>query len=33
VVSNVTVQAWVCGYNITDEAAVIADEMVANAAR
>lgn len=33
VVSNLTVEAWACGYSITDEAAEIADEMVRNAAR
>lgn len=33
VVSNVTVEAWACGYSITDEAATIAGEMVANAAK
>ncbi|WP_422746250.1 sensor domain-containing protein [Mycobacterium sp. WMMD1722] len=32
-VSNVTVEAWACGYAITDEAATIATEMVANAAK
>ena len=32
-VSNVTVEAWACGYDITAEAAEIADAMVANAAR
>ena len=32
-VSNVTVEAWACGYSITDEAAEIADAMVENAAR
>lgn len=32
-VSNVTVEAWACGYSITDEAAEIADVMVANAAK
>lgn len=31
VVSNVTVEAWGCGYSITDEAATIAADMVANA--
>ncbi len=31
-VSNVTVEAWACGYDITDEAATIADAMVENAA-
>lgn len=33
VVSNVTVEAWACGYDITDEAAAIADAMVENAAK
>ena len=33
VVSNVTVETWACGYSITDEAAVIALDMVANAGR
>jgi hypothetical protein len=33
VVSNLTVEAWACGYGIKDEAATIADEMVANAAK
>lgn len=33
VVSNLTVEAWACGYHIKDEAAAIADEMVANAAK
>ena len=32
-VSNLTVEAWACGYSITDEAATIATDMVANAAR
>lgn len=32
-VSNVTVEAWACGYDITDEAAEMADAMVENAAR
>jgi hypothetical protein len=32
VVSNVTVEAWACGYSITDEAAEIADAMIQNAA-
>lgn len=31
-VSNVTVEAWACGYDITDEAARIADAMIRNAA-
>jgi outer membrane murein-binding lipoprotein Lpp len=33
VVSNVTVEAWACGYSIKDEATTMADEMVANAAK
>jgi hypothetical protein len=33
VVSNATVEAWACGYSIKDEAASIANEMVANAAK
>jgi outer membrane murein-binding lipoprotein Lpp len=33
VVSNVTVEAWACGYTIQDEAATIANDMVANAAK
>jgi hypothetical protein len=33
VVSNVTVEAWACGYSIKDEAATIANDMVANAAK
>ena len=33
VASNLTVEAWACGYSIRDEAATIADEMIANAAR
>jgi PknH-like extracellular domain len=33
VVSNVTVEAWACGYDIKDEARDIATEMVANAAK
>ena len=33
VVSNVTVEAWACGFSIKDEAATIANEMVANAAK
>jgi hypothetical protein len=33
VVSNLTVEAWACGYSIGDEAATIANEMVANAAK
>ena len=32
VVANLTVEAWACGYSITDEAATIASDMVANAA-
>jgi hypothetical protein len=32
-VSNVIVEAWGCGYSIKDEAATIANEMVANAAK
>jgi hypothetical protein len=33
VVSNVIAEAWTCGYSIKDEAATIANEMVANAAK
>jgi PknH-like extracellular domain len=33
VVSNLTVETWACGYSITDEAATIANDMVANAAK
>jgi predicted small secreted protein len=33
VVSNVTVEAWACGYSVKDEAATIANDMVANAAK
>ena len=33
VVSNVIVEAWACGYSIKDEAATIATEMVAKAAK
>ncbi|MCW2629621.1 sensor domain-containing protein [Mycobacterium sp.] len=33
VVSNLTVEAWACGYSIKDEAATIANEMIANAAK
>jgi PknH-like extracellular domain len=33
VVSNVIAEAWACGYSIKDEAATIANEMVANAAK
>jgi hypothetical protein len=32
VVSNITVEAWACGYGVGDEAATIATDMVANAA-
>lgn len=32
VVSNLTVETWACGYSITNEAATIADDIVANAA-
>ena len=32
VVSNLTVEAWACGYSITDEAAEIATAMIENAA-
>jgi hypothetical protein len=32
VVSNMTAEAWACSYTISDEAATIAGEMVANAA-
>lgn len=32
VVSNVTVEAWACGYSITDEAAEMASAMIENAA-
>jgi outer membrane murein-binding lipoprotein Lpp len=32
VVSNLTVEAWACSYDVGDEAATIASEMVANAA-
>jgi hypothetical protein len=32
-VSNLTVEAWACGYSIKDEAATMADEMIANAAK
>ena len=31
--SNVTVEAWACGYSIKDEAGKIASEMIANAAK
>ncbi len=33
VVSNLTVEAWACGYSIKDQAATIANEMIANAAK
>jgi PknH-like extracellular domain len=33
VVSNVIVETWACGYSIKDEAATIANDMVANAAK
>jgi hypothetical protein len=33
VVSNVTVEAWACSYDIKDEAATIAADMVAKAAK
>jgi hypothetical protein len=33
VVSNLTVEAWACGYSISDEGATIAKEMIANAAK
>jgi PknH-like extracellular domain len=33
VVSNLTVEAWACSYDVGDEAATIADEMIANAAK
>ncbi|MDT5017700.1 MAG: hypothetical protein QOD39_3860 [Mycobacterium sp.] len=33
VVSNVIVEAWACAYSIKDEAALIATDMVANAAK
>ena len=32
-VSNVTVEAWACSYDVKDEAARIANDMVANAAK
>ena len=32
-VSNITVEVWACSYSPTDEAATIADDMVANAAK
>jgi outer membrane murein-binding lipoprotein Lpp len=33
VVSNLTVEAWACSYNPKDEAATIANDMIANAAK
>jgi hypothetical protein len=33
VVSNVVIEAWACGYSIKDEAATLANEMTANAAK
>lgn len=33
VVSNVTVEAWACSYDVKDEAAAIANDMVAKAAK
>ena len=33
VASNLTVEAWACGYSIKDEAATIADDMISNAAK
>ena len=33
VVSNVTVEAWACSYDVRDEAATIANDMVAKAAK
>lgn len=33
VVSNLTVEAWACGYSIKDEAATMADEMIVNAVK
>jgi hypothetical protein len=33
VVSNLTVESWACGYDIKDEAATIATDMLANAAK
>jgi len=33
VVSNVIIEAWACGYSIKDEAATLANEMTANAAK
>jgi PknH-like extracellular domain len=32
VVSNLTVETWACGYSITDEATIMARDMIANAA-
>lgn len=33
VLSNVTVEAWACSYSVKDEAATIANDMIANAAK
>ncbi len=33
VVSNLTVEAFACGYSIRDEAATMANEMIANATK
>ena len=33
VVSNLTVEAWACSYDVKDEAATIANDMIANAAK
>jgi hypothetical protein len=33
VVSNAIIEAWACGYSIKDEAATIANEMIANASK
>lgn len=33
VVSNLTVESWACGYGIKDQAATIANQMIANAAK
>jgi outer membrane murein-binding lipoprotein Lpp len=33
VVSNLTVEAWACSYDVKDEAATIANDMVANASK
>ena len=33
VVSNLTVEVFACGYSIRDEAATIANDMIANAAK